>query len=479
MSGAAWITLEMVSVQGLSLLVFAVMARFLDPHDFGLASICFVLVHSCKNILFDSIATIIARKARGADDEYSTAFWMTMAVAAAAFAGLQAFSFAADKLFAAQGLGTVLRAMSAMLLVQGLARTQEVWMQRHFLYRSLAVRSICGALAGGAAGVACATQGFGVWSIVVQQIVTSLGGFALLWLTCPWRPGFVFSSRAAREILSFMGSMTGGNLAYAFNQNCDTILIGLFFGPSSVGIYSVAKRLRLALQLVAATPINGVALPSLAEAQHDPVRFARVLLTATSIVFAVCAPVFLGAAAISRDAIALVFGPQWVYAAPVFRWLALGGLFAIIVESNNTVFVIRNRPIWTLHIALLNVAATLLMFFALRTSRIDLIALPFVLPYLLVAPASVLLLRRATGLDLRLWLRAVLPPLIAAGALVLLIALIEPLLQSAPLPLRLAALVGGGAVVYAACFLLLSRGLVAEIGRFVRDRRRLALVPHG
>ncbi len=61
-SGAVWITIETVFGQGMSLVVFSVMAHFLGPRDFGLVSISFVFVWSTKFILLDQICAAIMRK---------------------------------------------------------------------------------------------------------------------------------------------------------------------------------------------------------------------------------------------------------------------------------------------------------------------------------------------------------------------------------------------------------------------------------
>ncbi len=468
LTGAAWITLETTGLQLLSLLLFAFLARLLSPADFGLASVAFVLVSTCKIVLIDGIATIVSRKAAASEAEYATAFWITVAVTLLAFAGLQLFSLVADAVFRMPGLGPVSRIMAVMLLAQGVARTQEVWLMRHFHYRTLALRSLAGALVGGVAGVGCAWAGFGVAALAVQQVTASACAFALLWFNCPWRPRLMFSATAARETLSFFFSTSGSSLAYAFAYSFDTMLIGAFFGPANTGAYNVAKRLRYAVQAMAAAPVNGVAMPTLANLQDDADRFLPTLLTATTILLAVCAPAFLGAAALSRDLIVLVFGPQWAAAAPMFQWLAVGGLCAVLIDQNGNIFLIRGRPRWTLYLAALNVGLTFAAFFGLAASGTDQVAAPFVLPYLLVLPLSVAGVLRATGLPLRRWLGAASGPLVACAAMLAVLAVAAPWTQGRALGWRLAGLIALGAVTYTAVAALLLRRPLAELLRMRR-----------
>jgi O-antigen/teichoic acid export membrane protein len=50
---------------------------------------------------------------------------------------------------------------------------------------------------------------------------------------------------------------------------------------------------------------------------------------------------FIGASAISNDAVPLLFGARWAAAAPVFAWLAIGGLMSVMIGYNDTIFVIK------------------------------------------------------------------------------------------------------------------------------------------
>jgi O-antigen/teichoic acid export membrane protein len=168
--GAVWITLEMMGVQATSFAVFAAMAHFVEPRDFGLISIGYLVVQSLQMLFLWNITTVVARKQEGTALEYTTTFWISLGVAAFLSAALFALSATLERVFAAPGLAPVLKAMSVVLLFMGLARTHETWLTRHFQFQPLAVRGFAGALAGGVIGLVLATQGFGVMALVGQQV---------------------------------------------------------------------------------------------------------------------------------------------------------------------------------------------------------------------------------------------------------------------------------------------------------------------
>lgn len=48
-------------------------------------------------------------------------------------------------------------------------------------------------IAGGITGIAMAMCGFGIWSLVGQQLITQIVGVLTLWQVSTWRPGFAVS----------------------------------------------------------------------------------------------------------------------------------------------------------------------------------------------------------------------------------------------------------------------------------------------
>ena len=447
------------------------MSRFLTPVDFGLVSISFMLVYSIKLILVDNITTAIVRKSDATDAEYSTVFWVAAGLGLLSAGAFEAFSFVADAAFRAPGLGEVMRPMGAILLVLAVVRTQEAWLIRHFHFQVLALRSILAAVFGGACGVALAIMHFGVWSLVIQQGVTFSASLALLWFKCPWRPSFTFSRRTAAEIMGFMRAMSGVGVLNVLNQNCDILVVGLFFGPASAGIYSVGKRLRLALQLVAASPVNTVAMPALAEAQHEPARLRGVTLTLVGLVFAICCPVFVGASVVSNDAITIVFGPNWEASAPVFAWLALGGLCQVIIDQNCSVLLVCSRQKWVAYNAALYTALVLLCFPLAARLGLHSMAIPFVLPYAVTLPLSLELVRRTAGLTVTRLASAILPQAAAALLMFVGVRLIDAMLPSMAVIPHLGIEVAAGGVIYAIVMAAVGRRMLADARRVLFRRR--------
>jgi O-antigen/teichoic acid export membrane protein len=426
---AIWISVEMVGVQGASFVVFAGMAHFISPRAFGLISICFLVIQFLQMLVLYNVATVAVRKQHTSDLDFTTTFWITLGISAIAFLLVMASAGLMERLFHASGLTSVLRAMAVIILTMGLSRTHETWMMRHFRFKSMAIRGVTGAVLGGAFGLLLAIKGYGVTALVGQQVATALISLILMWVVCPWRPGFQFSMETAREIFTFLYSIVPNALVYTINQSCDTFLVALFFGPVSAGFYNVGKRVRLALQLVAGGPIKGIALPSLAEMQSDPERLRRGALNSLTVLCVICAPIFFGVSAVSQWAVPVIFGPKWLPSIPIMEILSIGGLAIVLLNYNDNIFVLKNKTGWCLAVSASYSALTTVLVVTCAAMKIHALAFPFVLPFLFVLPFSAWLASKCVALSLADWTSALLPGIGAAILMFLTVKLSAPYLS--------------------------------------------------
>ncbi len=420
----------MASIQAISFVIFSAMAHFVEPRDFGLISISFLAIQSLQMVVLANVTTVAMRKREISDLDFTTTFWIMLGIASVAFLILLGGAGYAERLFKAAELAPVLRAMSVIILFMGLSRTHETWMMRHFQFKSLAIRGLAGALTGGAVGLFLAVRGFGVNALVGQQIVSSIVSVTLLWAVCPWRPGFNFSFATAGEIFAFMHRIMPNSVVYAINQNCDTFLIALIFGPVNAGIYNVGKRVRLALQMVVGDPIKGIALPTLAEMQNDHEQLRRGVLKSLMMICVICSPAFFGASAVAHDAVHVIFGPKWMAAAPVMQLLSLGGLSVVLLAYNDNIFILKNRPMWCLYIALTYSLLAIVFVVCVWWLKIHAMALPFVLPYLIVFPLSAALVSKSIAVTPSQWIIAMLPGIGSASAMFVFVQVLAHQLQN-------------------------------------------------
>jgi PST family polysaccharide transporter len=174
--------------------------------------------------------------------------------------------------------------------------------------------------------IAAAALGFGVWSLVIQQLLQWIIKALYLFPASKFRPGFVCDLALARPYLRFGINSAAANLADIIGRNLPPLVVGGTLGVTPLGHYSIAYQLTRIPDFVISAPIYLSVLTAVAQAPDRDT--ARVLvLRSLRIAAAALVALFCGLAAMADLATSVLLGPRWSDTAPVLSALAPAGLF--------------------------------------------------------------------------------------------------------------------------------------------------------
>lgn len=448
--GVGWSAVQNFGSQGISLIIFLVLARLLGPEVFGLVAMANIFVMFVQVFLDQGLGQAIIQRTEFDDTHLDSAFWANLAVGALLMVVALLASGQVAALFHEPKLAPVVCGLAPIFLIRALIVVQEAVLTREFKFKSLATRSLVASGAGGAAGITLALLGFGVWSLVGQQLVNRLVEVATLWRVSSWRPGFKVSLKPLKELLGFGVNVTAFNLSNFFNRRSDDFLIGYFLGPVALGHYTVAYRvLTVMTQLLAATTTQ-VALPTFSKMQEQPERLRSAFYTVTQFTSLISFPAFLGVAVLAPELVVTLFGSQWTESIPVMEVLALVGIQQSVFFFNCTVMMAMGRPDWRLWNNMLNSIIGIVCFAIAVRWGIVAVAIAFVVRVWLLSPVSYWFVHRLITLNLGQYLRRYLPALASSVVMCAALWSVKALLGSTLGPGALLAVCAAvGTVVYA------------------------------
>jgi PST family polysaccharide transporter len=307
----------------------------------------------------------------------------------------------------------VLRWLTLILPIKGLSSVPQAIFERNLEFRLLAQRAIFANAVGGAAGVAAAIAGFGVWSLVIQAVLSAAGGTALLWMRTSWRPGFNVSYSHFRDLFSFGVHITGSNLMAFASRNGDTILIGAVLGSVALGLYSVAYRVLLVMTDILTRSFATVTFPVFSRVQADPARMQRGFFSATELAAAIAFPAFALTAVFAPELVDVIFGAQWTACVPVLQILTGIGALQTLTFFNVSVLKALGRADWVFRISSLNAVLCLVAFSITVKWGIEAVAASYVAAGLVIAPVSVLAVNKRLRFSTWAYARQLLGPVVA------------------------------------------------------------------
>ncbi|MEQ8384031.1 MAG: lipopolysaccharide biosynthesis protein [Coleofasciculus sp. A1-SPW-01] len=357
-----WSAIQNWGTQAISLVVFFVLARVLQPEDFGLVALANVFLAFMQIFLEQGFAQALVQREPLEPEHLDTAFWTNLGIGVIlTVLGVISASFVADR-FSEPELTPILKCFSLLFIISALSKVQQAILERNFAFKAIAARWLLGTIIGGCVGVTMAVNGFGVWSLVAQQIFHEFVGTVVLWLSSDWRPKFRFSNSHFQQLFGFGINILGFNFLNFFNNRINDFLIGYFISPVALGYYTIAYRvLRVMTQLLVKTT-KDVSFPTFSRLQSDIERFQKAFYQATQLTSLVAFPCFLGMATLAPELVQLLFGEQWLPAIPLMQILAFMGILRSVSFFKSSVFLAMGKPSWWFWLSILNAVSNFVAF---------------------------------------------------------------------------------------------------------------------
>lgn len=327
----------------ISTIVTFVVAAIVGPSVFGLVAMAMVYLMFIQLLVRQGMIPALIQRSELGQKHITSAFWLVMATGIVlTIASVLLSGWWAD-VNRTPELGPVINALSAVILLQSLIVVQEALLSRRMDFKILAIRTNSAALVGGAVGLVLALIGFGVWALVAQHIAKSVVDVAVLWGLSDWRPSREFSWPAAKELLGFSASTTLAGFGSFVNSRADALLIGLFFGPTAVGLYRLAARLVDVVVQVTVRSFQSVSLPELSRLEGQPRNFADRITDMVNSTSLIALPA-LGILAGASSMVMAVVGEEWAAAAAPLSVLCVGGAVRVLTMFTGPVAIAVGRP---------------------------------------------------------------------------------------------------------------------------------------
>jgi O-antigen/teichoic acid export membrane protein len=158
---------------------------------------------------------------------------------------------------------------------------------------------------------------------------------------------FKFSDTAG--YLKFGLYRLGAMLVNQFNTRVDQLVIGLLFGPTALGFYTIAANLVLQPIRRLNPILTKVAFPVFSSIQDDAPRLKKGFLEMMRILMSLNAPAMLGLASVAPVAIPLLIGSNWMPSVPILQALAFYSLFRSALNGGGSLVIAKGKANWTFH----------------------------------------------------------------------------------------------------------------------------------
>jgi O-antigen/teichoic acid export membrane protein len=300
----------------------AILARLLEPKDFGLLGMVTAFTGVLSLFRDFGLSSASIQRASVSEEQLSTLFWINVCAGAI----LALVTFACAPVLAAFYQEPRLVGITATLaigfLFNAIGVQHSALLQRQMHFTTLALVSTLSLAASTGVAIAGAKAGYGYWALVAMNVTLPLTNTAGLWLTADWLPRMPQRRTGVRSMMRFGGAITLNSLVIYVASNLDKVLLGHFWGVDAVGIYGRAYQLINIPTDNLNSAAGEVAFSALSKLQDDPQRLRNYFLKGYTLILALTIPITMACAVFADDIVFVFLGPKWKNAAAIFRFLA-------------------------------------------------------------------------------------------------------------------------------------------------------------
>lgn len=323
--GVAWSGIDNVAQMGVAFLVSIVLARLLTPDDYGLIGIITIFTMVCNTLINAGFNSALIRKKDCTDDDYNTAFICNFVLSLILYAIIFICSPLIADFFGRQELIILTQVSSLSMIIGALAIVQQTRLVKRIDFKTQTKITLIASVSSGVLGIMMALIGFGVWSLVVQQLAAQGLRTILLFIYNKWLPKLRFSSNSFHELFGFGWKLMLSGLLDTVWKELYQVVVGKFYSPATLGQYTRSKQFSQMFSSNLTNVIQRVTYPVLSNIQDDKERMVsayRRIIKITMFVTAI-SMFFLGA--VSEPLLYCLIGPKWHDAAVYLPLICITG----------------------------------------------------------------------------------------------------------------------------------------------------------
>ncbi len=359
-----WSTIERFIVQGAYFVIGIIMARQLNPSDYGTVGVLGIFLGVSQTFIDSGFGNALIRKLDRTEVDFSTVFYFNLAVSIICYLVLFISAPYIASFFEITILCPIVRVQSLTLVFGALMGIHMTKLLIDLNFKAIAQRTILATIISGAVGIVCAYSGLGVWSLVIQNLTNVLTSVIFILLYVRWKPLLVFSKKSFCELFSFGSKLLASGLINTLFGNLNTLVIGKFFSAKDLGYYSRGTNFAQMPVSTINSILGKITYPIFSKIQNDNERLISVYRKYVCIM---SIPIFFGCcllASIGKPLILFLLTDKWSESIIYLQIFVFCIMFDHIQSINLNLLIVKGRSDLFLKLEIIKKTISIIILFA-------------------------------------------------------------------------------------------------------------------
>jgi O-antigen/teichoic acid export membrane protein len=342
--GILWVSISGILLKFINFTVTIILARLLEPQDFGLVAIALIVVNFFEIFHDLGIRPALIHRKDERDAAANTAFLIFPTVALIFYAISYLIAPIAAQFFHAEQITVLIRVLALTFVIWSFGSLPKALLIKDLEFKKLVIPRLLPNITYGAVAIVMALKGFEVWSLVGGQLALMLMSTITIWHAQKWRPSLRFNRKIAIELLNYGKYAMTANIIIFLISVVDITFIGRLLGPQELGYYSIAFTIAGFFTLQISIMMSEVMFPALSKMQDDIDKMGLTYLKTLKYLSLVAFPATFGIIAVSWYFIKVIYGDKWMPAVAVLQVLCIYGLNKAMLKTTENLYLAAGKP---------------------------------------------------------------------------------------------------------------------------------------
>ena len=320
-----WKFLESISVQLIQLVITVILARMLDPDDYGLMALVLVSVNFLGLFVNSSISSYLIFIRDIKKEDFCTALISNIIIAIVLMVVLFIAAEEIASFYNAPLLSTLLRVMTIIIPLNSISSIYNAYAMKMSLFRTLFVRNLIALPASGIIALIAAFSGLGVWALVLQQVSYSLFLCVIVIITIKIRIEGNWRFEVSNVIPMFkygIKVLLSSFIAFV-SDNISDLLIGKRINAEQLGYYNRGNHFPSALISALNNTISSVLFPAFASYNSNLNELKSKYSKTIRTLYYITLPVMLGMVACAEPMVNVLLTDKWASCIPIIQIICI------------------------------------------------------------------------------------------------------------------------------------------------------------
>ena len=342
-SGLFWSVIGQFGYLFVTFLTNILLARLLSPKEFGIIAIATFFIALSKVLTESGLSGALIRKKDATEIDNSTIFIFNLAVSIMLYSVLFIVSPQIENFYGIENLATYLRVLGVVLLINSFQIIQNVRLVKKMEFKKISTCSLVSVILSSLIAVVIALLGYGIWALILLQVLNALFLTILYWMKEEGLKVFVFSKASFMELYGFGLYTTLSSLLDTGFDNVYQLILGKYFSLGQTGFYYQAKKFtEIPVGIIKSTTL-GVVFSTLSNIQDDKDKFDNMYSNIIKVFTVIVGLICLGLFVFSKEIIYMFYGIKWLDADFYLKVLALSSFFYMQEMFNRILFKVFNQ----------------------------------------------------------------------------------------------------------------------------------------